>query len=547
MEMSHFARTIMERKYAHIKADGSKETWFDIAHRVTKNVMRAVGVDMRTILAKRIRQAIIEKKFVPAGRYLYAAGNPVHQVCNCFALQAYDSREGWSELLHNASMALMTGGGIGVVYSNIRHEGALIRKTGGVASGPIPLIQIVNEVGRGIIQGGDRRSAIWAGLSWQHPDVLKFIRAKDWPEEIRQLKAKDFSFPAPLDQTNISVLLDEEFFSAYLDSKHQLHSLAYNVYWTVIERALKTGEPGFSVDLGDNALEILRNACCEFSSVDQDNACNLGSLNLARIESIEEMHELIELATAFMLAGSVYTTVPYKEVDRVITKHRELGLGLMGVHEWLLTRGKPYGPDPVLGEWLAEYARADAPARKWAKEWGLKRPRKTRAIAPNGTTAIVAETTGGIEPIFCVAYKRRYLKGSVHCAQYVIDPVARRLIDSGVDPDSIEDAYALAQNPERRIAFQAWVQQYVDHAISSTVNLPPWGSELNNASLVRPFGEMLLRYLPRLRGITMYPDGGRSGQPLVPVPYEEAAGRVGCEIVEEQMDVCSLKGGSCGD
>jgi ribonucleoside-diphosphate reductase alpha chain len=219
----------------------------------------------------------------------------------------------------------------------------------------------------------------------------------------------------------------------------------------------------------------------------------------------------------------------------------------MGVHEWLLLRGKRYGQDEELGRWLSVYAESGKYANKWADEWGLKHPKKTRAIAPNGTTSIVAETTGGIEPVFCVAYKRRYMKGPNHCYQYVIDPVARRLIDQGVDPNSIEDAYRLAEDVERRVSFQAWVQQYVDHCISSTINLPAWGTEFNNKDLVREFGNMLMKHLPNLRGITTYPDGSRGGQPLTPVSYQEAQAGEGKEIIEEQMNVCSLRGGSCGD
>lgn len=546
MEMSKFAHTIFERTYAHDTADG-KETWDVLSHRVTKNVMRAVGVDMRTVLAKEIRAAIVAKKFVPAGRYLYSAGRPYHQCCNCLLLRAHDSREGWSEVMAKASKALMTGAGIGVVYSDVRHEGANIRKTGGTASGPIPLMQMVNECGRGVMQGGSRRSAIWAGLRWNHPDVFKFITIKNWPPEIVSLKEKDFSFPAILDHTNISVSLDDAFFDAYHDDEDPQHAMAHSVYWAVIEQMLRTGEPAFTVDVGDNEGEDLRNACCEVTGSDTDDICNLGSINLANVDNIDELKHLINLGTAFLLAGSVYTDVPYTDVDKVLSKNRRLGLGLMGIHEWLLKRGKPYGPDEELGLWMNAYAKSGKFANQWAAEWGLKRPKKTRAIAPNGTTSIVVETTGGIEPIFCAAYKRRYLKGTQSYFQYVVDPCAKRLISQGIDPDMIEDAYVLAQDVERRVAFQAWMQQYVDHAISSTINLPAWGSEFNNKNLVRSFGSMLIRYLPQMRGITTYPDGSRGGQPLNPVPYKEAVSQEGVEMVEEQQNVCDLRGGSCGD
>lgn len=548
MEMSEFARTIIEHKYAHNLDEGGKETWPQIAHRATKYVMNSVGVRMNHNVAKDLRQLITDMQFVPGGRYLYATGRPYHQTQNCLMLRCHDSREGWAELLHNSAMALMSGAGIGIDYSDVRHRGSKIRKTGGVATGPIALMQMVNECGRGIMQGGSRRSAIWAGLRWSHPDVHEFIRLKNWSSEIRALKEMDFNFPATLDQTNISVILDDEFFEAYPDPDHEQHSLAYSVYWAVIEQMLRTAEPGLSVDVGKNAGETLRNACTEVTSYDDSDICNLGSLNMARFDAVEDFRESVRLATGYLIAGTVYSDVPYAEVDRVRTKNRRLGLGLMGVHEWLLKRGKRYEPDHELSLWLLEYQKSTKYAREWCREWELSYPKKTRAIAPTGTIGIIAETTTGIEPIFCAAYKRRYLKGDQWHYQYVIDPTARRLIDNGVSVDSIEDAYSLAQDVERRVKFQHWVQQYVDHGISSTINLPAWGSQWNNSSHVRPFGYMLMKYLPGLRGITVYPDGCRGGQPLVPVPYEEALKHEGAEMVEEATNVCSVtKGGSCGD
>lgn len=853
--MSAFSRTIMQDKYSHTLRDGEKEEWPNIAHRTTKHVMKAVGYTMRDKLSQDVRKMITEKKFMPAGRYLYAAGRPFHQTQNCLLLRVHDSREGWSELLHKSSMALMTGSGIGVDYSDLRYDGAKIRRTGGVATGPIALMQMLNECGRGIMQGGNRRSAIWAGLRWDHADIQKFIVIKNWSDDVKALKSKDFSFPATLDCTNISVLLNDEFFEAYDDDEHPKHTMAHSVYWSVVEQMLRTGEPGFSIDTGRDSGETLRNApvagstfvltrdgyrqvdelvgiptelwtgfqftpatfaktksnvetltikitggreitcdpsheffvrqysgvgsrrklsvvkvaaeqlqtgdyldvelpephtplqlnseswtngfvlgdggekditlctpakkscghlligvrsetiddsrgydryyfdspqvkdrleigqclhsflagwfdadgsydepqqrirlsgeysflvecrrlletlgilstiskpvpsgyggtqdtrnlivlagsvkqfseiipcqrlkfntdeytpyraselcvtsveigdvqdvyccdvgveehsfvaegvrisnCTEITSRDDSDICNLGSLNMARIETIEEFKTCVELGTTFLLAGTVYSDVPYSHVDRVRTKNRRLGLGLMGIHEWLLKRGRPYGPDGELGAWLREYKKSTKIAHRLADEWELSRPKKTRAIAPNGTISIVAETTGGGEPIFCVALKRRYLKHKQWCYQYVIDPTAKRLIEGGIEPDAIEDAYTLAANVEKRVAFQAWLQQFVDHGISSTINLPHWGSQLNNKDKVNEFGEMLIRHLPNLRGITCYPDGSRDGQPLTPVPYEEAIKHVGVEMVEEPVLACDLsRGGDCGE
>jgi ribonucleoside-diphosphate reductase alpha chain len=259
------------------------------------------------------------------------------------------------------------------------------------------------------------------------------------------------------------------------------------------------------------------------------------------------MKSVLGCAIPFLLAGTVYSDVPYAKVDTIRTKNRRLGLGLMGIHEWLLVHGKKYGVDADLDKYLEIYATSTDVAKQFAKEWDLSAPVKTRAIAPTGTIGIIGETTTGIEPIFCAAYKRRYLKGHIWNYQYVLDPTAKRLIErEGVNPEDIEDAYVLAEDVERRLAFQAHVQKYVDHSISSTINLPQWGSELNNKDTMQKFGKTLMKYLPHLRGVTAYPDGARDGQPLTPVSWKTAVKHVG-EVFVESMDICELKGGSsCG-
>ena len=157
-----------------------------------------------------------------------------------------------------------------------------------------------------------------------------------------------------------------------------------------------------------------------------------------------------------------------------------------------------------------------------------------------------------VEPIFAVAYKRRYLKGGTRWHyQYVVDSAAQELIDLyGAAPDKIESALDLAEDYERRMKFQADVQDYVDMSISSTINLPSWGSKLNNPDTVNDFAETLASYAHRLRGFTVYPDSCRGGQPLTSVPYEEAVTKLGEEFEEslETHDICDITGhgGSCG-
>ena len=870
MKFETFAQTIIDNKYAKFPTLKDKQTWPEISKRVSENVFTAVPASRDLI--KELTYRISIRQIIPGGRYLYAAGRDYHQVQNCLLMRAEDSREGWSEIMQNASMALMSGAGIGIEYSNVRLRGSLIKRTGGEATGPTALMQMVNESGRHIMQGGSRRSAIWAGLGWDHSDIFDFINIKNWSPEVRALKAKDFNFPAPMDGTNVSVRLDGEFFRAYNDTEHPKHLHAHSVYWLTVKQMLKTGEPGFSIDVGENEGETLRNApicagtavlaeegyvtvssiagkpttiwtgkqwandvvfkqtqsnadivsvemtggryircekwhpflverhegsgekrklvsidrvsandlepgdvlhvslpkyvpnvkfdnecytlgyvygdgtfnkcgnaeitfcteesktcvepmrehfllssvnesdgrgykrayfkvdqywenrskevfpieayywtynqagsflaglfdsdgnweptqkrlrlssknegflrgvsrlleqygilshvskagmstfgqaqgyqlvvasdytskaiefiptirikaelgtyesyrpslikvvsvtedgkedvycadvkveehsfmaegviisnCTEVSSYTDSDICNLLSINLARVNTIDDMRACVEVATALLVAGTEYSHVPYGKVLTVREANRRLGLGLMGIHEWLIQHGKKYGPDDDLSKYLDIYAQSTVYAHKWEQQWGLSKSVKTRAIAPTGTIGIVAETTTGCEPVFCIAFKRRYLDGTVWKHQYVIETIAERLVQQGIDPETIEDAYSI--KPETRVEFQTWLQQYVDHGISSTINLPAWGSEANNEDKVQEFGDMLIKYLPKLRGITCYPDGARGGQPLTAVSYKTAKKHVG-EIFYESSDICDLtKGGTCG-
>lgn len=560
---------IFNNKYKHEYA----ETWAELAETLVNDVVDGrLAPDDKKLLINAIR----EMKFIPGGRYLYYAGRPHKFFNNCYLMKAEeDSREDWANLSWKSESALMTGGGIGIDYSIYRPAGSIIKKTGGVASGVVPKAKMINEIGRNVMQGGSRRSAIYGSLNWQHGDIAEWLKIKAWNEmnvagaftedggqaTIAYMKEKDFDYPAPLDMTNISVNYDnsflEEVYQADIDvvernlkNGNQLSFINMpDVYLENVRRALKSGEPGFSFNFFDKEKETLRNACTEVTSEDDSDVCNLGSLNMSRIESLEEFKDITRVATQFLLCGTLVAQLPYDKVYKIREKNRRLGLGLMGVHEWLLQRGYKYEVNDELRQWLSVWKNeSEASANSLADELNINRPVAYRAIAPTGTIGIIAGTTTGIEPLFAVSYKRRYLKGKAWRYQYVIDGTAKILIEKyGLNPKEIETALDLARDPERRIKFQADVQDYVDQSISSTINLPSWGTEWNNDNRVRMFAKTLLNYAHRLRGFTVYPDGARGGQPMTPIDYEKAVQDEGKEFEEKFMDVCDLTGsGTCG-
>ena len=528
---------IFKNKYAQ----NQYETWADRAHIVVDAVAGTNGGTETALLTKEERDQLVEYlvdfKWLPGGRYLWYAGRKARFYNNCYLLKAEeDSREEWADLWKRAGSCLMTGGGIGIDVTNFRPKGRTLSKTGGVSSGPIPFLLATNEIGRNVMQGGSRRSAMYGSMNWQHEDAQDFLRVKNWTPEQRASKEADFNAPAPLDMMNVSLNYDD----AWLKDKSN------PVFLENVKQAMKTGEPGFSFNFGDKQNETLRNACCEVVSEDDSDVCNLSSVNMSRIESIEEFKDVVHLVTKFLVCGLERAELPYQKVYDVRQKNSRLGLGLMGMHEWLLKRGHKYEVTDELKQWLKVYRNeSDHASKDFCNELFRVIPKGVRAIAPTGTISILAGTTSGVEPVYSVAFKRRYLTdGTRWKHEFVVDGTAQILIEMGINPNKIESAVDLAQDPERRIKFQHDVQAYVDQAISSTINLPAWDTEHNNADLIPQYVGWIQKYAKGLRGLTVYPDGARGGQPITSVPYEEAINKKGMIFEDNSEEQCLS--GVCG-
>jgi ribonucleoside-diphosphate reductase alpha chain len=539
-----FKNSLAENVFRFKYAQGPSDSWPSLVERLVEDVCGTRWGTERALMSesdrKQLVQYMLDMKFIAGGRYIYYAGRTAKFFNNCYLLRAEeDTREEWANVTWRAMSCLMTGGGIGIDYSRLRASGKPLGRTGGTASGPIPLMYAVNEIGRNVMQGGSRRSAIYASLNWQHEDIPLFLGAKNWSPEVKELKNKDFNFPASLDMTNISVNYDDAW---GFDPNNP-------VFLQNVRQAMETGEPGFSFNFGDKQNETLRNACTEVTSEDDSDVCNLGSVNLGNVGSLEEFRDIVKLGSMFLVCGTLRAELPYEKVYKVREKNRRLGLGLMGIHEWLLKRKQGYEVTPELHKWLEVYRdESERSANEHCERLYISKPVAYRAIAPTGSIGILAGTTTGIEPLFAVAYKRRYLtNGTQWKYEFVVDSTADLLIkEYGLNPDDIDTAYKLSHNYEQRIKFQADIQDYVDMSISSTINLSSWGSKDNNSDRVHDFAQTLAKYAPRLRGFTCYPDGSRGGQPITECSYEEAMKHKG--VIFAEHDICDIsgKGGTCG-
>ena len=125
---------------------------------------------------------------------------------------------------------------------------------------------------------------------------------------VSDMKVLDFNYPAPLDMMNISLNYDD----AWLHGDGNDDIFIQNV-----RQAMMTGEPGFSFNFGDKQNETLRNACTEITSEDDSDVCNLGSVNIAAIESIEDFKDVVHLASKFLVCGLIRAHLPYKKVEEL--------------------------------------------------------------------------------------------------------------------------------------------------------------------------------------------------------------------------------------
>nr|QNO47892.1 vitamin B12-dependent ribonucleoside-diphosphate reductase [Methanosarcinales archaeon ANME-2c ERB4] len=491
-------------------------------------------------------------EFLPNSPTLMNAGTKLGQLSACFAIPIFDSIESIFGALKAMAIVQQSGGGSGFSFSRLRPRGDIVRSTMGGASGPVSFMRIFDVTTDVIKQGGRRRGANMGILNVNHPDILNFITSK--------------SKEGVLTNFNISVGVDNDFMEAVKENRDYelinprnnecVRSLSANDIFDLIGMmAWRTGDPGLVFIDEINAHNPTpehrinsTNPCGEVPLLDWES-CNLGSINLARIVrkndiDWEKLRSLTEIGVRFLDGVIDVNRYPLPQIAEMTRANRKIGLGVMGFAEMLLELEIPYNSEEALnlGRRLMKFITVEAGATsiELGEERGTfpnidesvwkntnMRNATLTTIAPTGSISIIAGTTSGIEPLFAVSFVRNVLE---HARLIEVNPVFERVARErgfysrdlmmriaktgsvqGLEiPEDVRDVFvtALDIDPVWHVRMQAAFQEYVDNAISKTINLR---KDATPGDVKKAF---LLAYELKCKGITVYRYGSRAEQVL---------------------------------
>ncbi len=565
-----------------------------------------------TALEQRFYALMTSFHFLPNSPTLGNAGRPLQQLAACFVLPVDDSMEGIFDALKHTALIHKTGGGTGVSFSRLRPAGDRVLATGGVASGPVSFMRVFDAGTEAIKQGGARRGANMAILSVHHPNIETFINAK--------------ADMVALQNFHISVAVDAPFMEAVKQGKQYRlvnprtgktvgRRSARRIFRQIVENAWKNGDPGI-VFLDrinrDNPTPQLgqieaTNPCGEQPLLPYES-CNLGSLNLAKFTKPtrgrksgwavdwEGLAAAIPDCVRFLDDVIDQNRYPIPEIEAATKRTRKIGLGVMGWADLLQALRIAYDSNKAiaLGERMMAFIQehADRSSVTLGRERGVfpawegsvydrstKGGRGQRfrnatrtTIAPTGTLSIIADCSGGIEPIFALAFMRQHrldpkepdkvtqlpeVNGAFQRVAKTEGFFSTELMEELAHGDSIQRRRQILAwvrrvfvtshdvTPKWHVRMQAAFQRHTDNAVSKTINFPA------SATVEDVEHAYLLAYREGCKGITIYRDQSRALQVLshaaVRGPEQAEAQAAEEALVMAPLDASGEKRGTRGE
>ncbi|HMO95467.1 MAG TPA: vitamin B12-dependent ribonucleotide reductase [Tepidiformaceae bacterium] len=577
--LSENAKVVMERRIARRNEQGDAvETPDQVFQRVANNLAQAElrfgGTENdRAAAAASFYRLMASLDFLPNSPTLVNAGRDLQQLSACFVLPVPDSIDGIFEAIKHTAIIHKSGGGTGFAFSRLRPANDRVRSTMGVASGPVSFMKVFDSATEAIKQGGTRRGANMGILRVDHPDIDEFIAMK--------------ADMTTLQNFNISVAVTDAFMKAVeAGTEYEIINPvtqqtvgkrdARQVWETMFANAWKNGDPG--VIFIDRINAGRANPVPKRGPVESTNpcgeqplypfdSCNLGSLNLqhftkgapgAKEVDYERLGTVVRRTVHFLDNVIEMNDYPIPEIAETSHAIRRIGLGVMGWADLLIDLRIPYNSEKALEaarEVMSFIQReADAASEQLAKvrgtfpDWdgsiygpgGPEGPRPMRnstrtTIAPTGTLSILANCSGGIEPVFSLAFIRSHyldkddptkrtelaevneqFEAVAKAEGFYSDELIRFLAEGGhlaerpEVPQWVKDTFVTAHDiePEWDVRMQAAVQEFTDNAVSKTINFP------NEATVDDVRVAYELAYRTGCNGITIYRDGSRELQVL---------------------------------
>lgn len=578
-ELSENAKVVIERRVARRNDKGDAlETPDEVFRRVASNLAEAEGrfggtEGDRAAAEESFYRLMASLDFLPNSPTLVNAGRELQQLSACFVLPVEDSIDGIFEAIKNTAMIHKSGGGTGFAFSRLRPSNDRVQSTMGVASGPVSFMKVFDAATEAIKQGGTRRGANMGILRVDHPDIDEFIAMKADMETLQNF--------------NISVAVTDAFMKAVetgttydIINPHNGKVVeqrdARQVWETMFQNAWKNGDPGviFIDRINDGRANPVpkrgpvesTNPCGEQPLYPFDS-CNLGSINLGHFVQGEAGSKTVDyerLGTVVRRTVHLLDNViemnhyPIPEIAETSHAIRRIGLGVMGWADMLIDLRIAYNSEAALQlarDVMAFIQReADAASQQLAMvrgtfpDWadsiygpnGKEGPRPMRnstrtTIAPTGTLSIIANCSGGIEPVFSLAFIRSHyldkndptkrtelaevneqFEAVARAEGFYSEELIRFLAEGGhlaerpEVPQWVKEVFVTAHDitPDWHVRMQAAFQEFTDNAVSKTINFP------NAATVDDVRTAYELAYRTGCKGITIYRDGSRELQVL---------------------------------
>ncbi len=408
------AQKVVAKRYSLKDEHGEAlETWADIVRRVVGHVSKAERDSQKQAAFYNDMSAVmLAREFIPNTPCLVNAGKPKGQLAACFVLNVPDSIEGIMEHAQNVAIIHQTGGGTGMTYEFLRPAGSMVNSTRGVASGPVSFMNIVNQTTEVVKQGGVRRGANMGILAITHPDILRFIHAKNDQTSLTNFNISVTVTDLFMDAVDSGTWFQTEFngepwmqpvFDAVTGKDYVVYrrpdgstatfadKLAFetadlsdctieeppmagmvyapDIWNRIIASAHKYAEPGIifidEVNRHNHMMSSMGPiyACnpCGEQQLHFNNSCNLGSIDVAKFYrevgdgddpatciEWERLAAVTHVCTQFLDNVIDAGHFPLPQIDDVVKRTRPVGLGIMGFADLCLKLGITYGEDASL-------------------------------------------------------------------------------------------------------------------------------------------------------------------------------------------------------